>query len=144
MGSPAGSLGQSLLKSPRQEQREGNFCFCMHAWPHAWGGPGLPKLDQALKRWKGRDPWWYANQNELAAYRYQQLHGALDVQPGPRSIKVLVQRYEGWRSATISPDLKVWGYGAVSPSVQCLGQASRYSVPANGAPGWSSCRRLGT
>jgi peptidoglycan/xylan/chitin deacetylase (PgdA/CDA1 family) len=117
------SAVKALLKSPRQEAREGNICFCMHAWPHAWGGPGLPKLDQALKHWKGRSPWWYANQNELAAYRYQQLHGSLGVQQGVLGPRVVVGRYEGWAIGDNIPlTLKVWGYDDLSPSAQYLGQ----------------------
>jgi hypothetical protein len=114
---------KALLKSDRQRERENNFCFCMHAWPHSWGGPGLPRLDENMKRWKGREPWWYANQNELSAYRYQNLYSKPELSQDPKGTHVSVQRFEGWALGDNVPlTLKVWGYGSETPTATYLGE----------------------
>lgn len=126
---------RGLLKSEKQREKEGNFCFCMHAWPHSWGGPALPNLDAVLKKWKGHGGWWYANQNELAAYRYQNLYSqpVLHLDPpsassgqasGPR---VVVRRFEGWSLGDNVPlTLKVRGYSE-APEASSHGQALKVS-----------------
>ena len=127
---------RGILKSEKQKQKEGNFCFCMHAWPHSWGGPALPKLDAALKKWKGHGGWWYANQNELAAYRYQQMHSQpvlhQAAQSGPGQAaggpRVVIRRFEGWAIGDNVPiTLKLGGYGDKTPTASCNGQALKVS-----------------
>ncbi len=114
---------RSILKSEHQRTKEGNFCFCMHAWPHAWGGPALPALDQALKHWKGREIWWYANENELGAYRYQTLYSRPELALQGKSARITVRRFEGWAIGDNIPlTLKLWGYGDMTPSAQFEGQ----------------------
>ena len=114
---------KTLLKSDKQKVREGNFCFCMHAWPRVWGGPALPKLDANFKHWKGREPWWYANENELAAYRYQNLYQKPELSIEGKGAKVRVQRFEGWAIGDNIPlTLKVWGFGKLTPMAELDGQ----------------------
>lgn len=122
-GAPIDGVVKSLLASDKQREREPVMCLCMHAWPASWGGPAFPKLDKAMRRWKGRSIWWYANANELAAYRYQARYGELVQQREGGRLKVAVDRFEPWDLGDgVGLTLKVAGSGAVQPSAELDGQ----------------------
>ena len=53
-------------------------CPNMTVGIHVWHKPGgLEKLGQCLERYAHNRDWWYCNQNEYAAYRYQYKAGSL-------------------------------------------------------------------
>ena len=72
-----GAYSESVLTEARCEADRPIFLVAMHAWVSAWGAPGFPKLAAIYKRWSNRGDWWYCNQNQYAAYRYQALHSRL-------------------------------------------------------------------
>jgi hypothetical protein len=111
-GKPTELSVKGLLGSEKQRARAGNFCFCMHAWPGSWGGAALPQLNDILKRWAGRGAWWYANQNELAAYRYQLAHGPLESETAGGALKLSLRRFEPWALGDAVPvTLRLKGFG---------------------------------
>jgi hypothetical protein len=114
---------RKLLGEEKQRDKEPDLCFCMHAWPAKWGGPALPTLDKELRRWRGRSVWWYAQANELAAYRYQQLHGGVQVRVEGDHVIVAVERFEPWDLGDAIPlTLKLSGAGAAPPTAVSAGQ----------------------
>jgi peptidoglycan/xylan/chitin deacetylase (PgdA/CDA1 family) len=72
-----GTYSESVLTQARSEEDRPLFLVTMHAWVKQWGGPEFPKLAEIYRRWSGRADWWYCNQNQYAAYRYQALHSRL-------------------------------------------------------------------
>jgi peptidoglycan/xylan/chitin deacetylase (PgdA/CDA1 family) len=54
------------------------FLVTMHAWQREWGGKGFPLLNGCYERWGDRPDWWYCNQNEYAAYRWQAVRSRLE------------------------------------------------------------------
>jgi peptidoglycan/xylan/chitin deacetylase (PgdA/CDA1 family) len=75
--SGGGRYSESVLTQARCEADRPLFLVTMHAWVRAWGAPGFPKLAAIYGRWSKREDWWYCNQNQYAAYRYQALHSRL-------------------------------------------------------------------
>lgn len=75
--SGGGRYSESVLTQARCEADRPLFLVTMHAWVRAWGAPGFPKLAAIYGRWSKRGDWWYCNQNQYAAYRYQALHSRL-------------------------------------------------------------------
>jgi peptidoglycan/xylan/chitin deacetylase (PgdA/CDA1 family) len=115
---------RKLLNEEKQREKEPVMCFCMHAWPAKWGGPAFPKLDAEFKHWRGRSVWWYAQANELAAYRYQQIHGGLQVRVDGRHVIVAVERFEPWDLGDpIALTLKLTGGPKAAPTAMSAGQA---------------------
>jgi peptidoglycan/xylan/chitin deacetylase (PgdA/CDA1 family) len=55
------------------------FLVTMHAWARSWGGREFPLLAQVYRKWAGRGDWWYCNQNQYAAYRWQALRSRVEV-----------------------------------------------------------------
>ena len=122
--SPIDPALKKLLGEEKQRDKEPVLCFCMHAWPAKWGGPTMPALEKELKRWRGRSVWWYAQANELAAYRYQQIHGGVQVRVDGRHVIVAVERFEPWDLGDAVPlTLKLSGLGKVEPRAMSAGQA---------------------
>jgi len=114
---------KSLLKEDRQREKEPTMCLCMHAWPAKWGGPTFPSLDRIYRHWHGRSIWWYPNANDLAAYRYQALHGPLNGSVQGASLTVEVERFEPWDlGASVPLTLKVAGAGAEAPKAYADGK----------------------
>ncbi|MCI0638868.1 MAG: NEW3 domain-containing protein [Gemmataceae bacterium] len=74
-----GKYSESVLTQPRCDDDRPLFLVTMHAWVKQWGGPEFPKLADIYRKWSGRKDWWYCNQNEYAAYRYQALHSRLHI-----------------------------------------------------------------
>ena len=73
-GSPQNGLEVSVERRRRRRGADRPlYLATMHAWPDAWGGPGLPRLEALLDAWGGVGRWWYCNQNQYAAYRAQAL-----------------------------------------------------------------------
>ncbi len=72
-----GRYSESFLTQPRCKDDRPLFLVTMHAWVKQWGGPEFPKLADIYRKWSGRKDWWYCNQNQYAAYRYQALHSRL-------------------------------------------------------------------
>jgi peptidoglycan/xylan/chitin deacetylase (PgdA/CDA1 family) len=81
----AGMLADKALQA-----REPNITFNMHVWyatPEAWA-----KFEGQLTKY-GRNPkWWYCNQSEYAAYRYQYAHTELRTQVDGRRLTVALKR----------------------------------------------------
>lgn len=112
-----------LLDAQRQRERHPTLCACMHAWPAAWGGQALPKLDRMMQRWNRREIWWYANANELAAYRWQVLHGSLESEPGPGLLRLRLRRFEPWELGDAVPlTLVVAGAAGLTPTARLEGR----------------------
>ncbi len=69
-----------------------NISFCMHVWyetPEAWG-----KFEGQLKKYGGRENWWYCNQGEYAAYHYQYMHSSLEQKSEGSKLKLTLKRPE--------------------------------------------------
>lgn len=112
-----------LLRSEKQQRREPVLCLCMHAWPAKWGGPAFPALDRLFRHWHGRSIWWYANQNELAAYRYQYIYGTYTAQALSYTVTLNVDRFEPWDLGDDVPmTLKIKGAGDEAPAAYSGGQ----------------------
>jgi hypothetical protein len=81
----AGMLADKALQA-----REPNITFNMHVWyatPEAWA-----KFEGQLIKY-GRNPkWWYCNQSEYAAYRYQYAHTELRTQLDGRRLTATLKR----------------------------------------------------
>lgn len=121
-GEPVDGALKALLDSPRQQQREPVLCVCMHAWPAQWGGRGLPKLSQLLRKLRGRARWWYANGNELSAYRWQAERGALMAQAEGQGLELRLKRFEPWDLGDAGDlTLLVSGAGPLTPTASLGG-----------------------
>ena len=72
-----GRYNESILTQPRCEEDRPLFLVTMHAWVKEWGGPDFPKLAEIYRKWSGRPDWWYCNNNQYGAYRYQALHSRM-------------------------------------------------------------------
>ena len=79
-----------ILGDKALQAREPNITFNMHVWyatPEAWA-----KFEGQLRKY-GRNPkWWYCNQSEYAAYRYQYAHTELRSQIDGRRLTVRLKR----------------------------------------------------
>ena len=79
------------MASPGFQQRHPNLTYSMHTWfrtPEAWAN-----FEKDLDRYGHRPDWWYCNQNEYAAYRYQFQHSRLAASaPQGRVLKCRVER----------------------------------------------------
>ncbi len=65
---------QDELNRARNAKDRPLFLITMHAWQQKWGGPDYPLLAAFYEKWGKNPNWWYCNQNEYGAYRYQALH----------------------------------------------------------------------
>ncbi|MBN2640548.1 MAG: polysaccharide deacetylase family protein [Victivallales bacterium] len=60
---------------------------------HSWHTPeGLVELDKAFKRLTGNPDWWYCNQNEYGAYRYEALNTNIIKEHKGKEVKFLISR----------------------------------------------------
>lgn len=87
-----GAYTQGVLTQRRPEGERPLFLVTMHAWVSSWGAPDFPALARIYARWSGRADWWYCNQNQYAAYRYQLLHSRLTVSQRGRAIRAVLVR----------------------------------------------------
>jgi peptidoglycan/xylan/chitin deacetylase (PgdA/CDA1 family) len=63
---------ETVLGHEAFRERHPNLTYSMHTWyrtPEAWA-----KFEAQLEKYGHRPDWWYCNQNQYAAYRYQFLH----------------------------------------------------------------------
>ena len=74
-----GTYSESVLTAPLPPSERPLFLVTMHALVSAWGAPDFPLLSDLERRWASRPDWWYCNQSQYAAYRYQALHSRLSV-----------------------------------------------------------------
>lgn len=87
-----GYYSESVLNEPRTEDDRPLFLVTMHAWVSAWGAGDFPKLASIYKKWSGNPRWWYCNQNQYAAYRYQALHSRLASFRQDSTLKLVLRR----------------------------------------------------
>jgi peptidoglycan/xylan/chitin deacetylase (PgdA/CDA1 family) len=84
-------FAEAALASRGFPQRHPNLTYSMHTWyrtPEAWA-----KFEKDLDRYGHRPDWWYCNQNQYAAYRYQFQHSRLVASaPQGRVLKCRVER----------------------------------------------------
>ena len=82
---------EAAMASPGFQQRHPNLTYSMHTWfrtPEAWAN-----FEKDLDRYGHRPDWWYCNQNEYAAYRYQFRHSRLVASaPQGRVLKCRIER----------------------------------------------------
>jgi len=68
---------EKALASEAHRRKHAHLSFAMHArysTPEDWAS-----FESLLDRYGGRPNWWYCNQNQYAAYRYQFLNSRLDL-----------------------------------------------------------------
>jgi len=87
-----GRYSESVLTGDHCEADRPLFLVAMHAWVRAWGAPGFPKLAAIYKKWSNREDWWYCNQNQYAAYRYQALHSRLSTFAEGNTLRAVLRR----------------------------------------------------
>ena len=68
-----------------------SISMAMHSW-HT--DAGLISLDRAYKIISGNPDWWYCNQNEYGAYRYETLNAAIEKKNIGRNAEFTVSRIE--------------------------------------------------
>ena len=91
-GSAFGEDFESDLQKARPEGDKPLWAVSMHPWVAAWGGKDFPLLEALYKKWSGKKDWWYCNQNEYAAYRWQFLNSRVEAAPGGKVLQVTVTR----------------------------------------------------
>ncbi|MDD2765199.1 MAG: hypothetical protein PHE83_14640 [Opitutaceae bacterium] len=87
-----GRCSESVLTHTRGEEERPLFLVTMHALVRDWGGPAYPKLAAIYRKWSGRPDWWYCNNNEYAAYRYQVLHSRMTSFVEGRVVRAVLTR----------------------------------------------------
>ena len=90
-GKDIDAFAESALADGWFQEQHPNLSYSMHAWyrtPEAWA-----KFERHLDRYGHNPDWWYCNQNEYAAYRYQYLRTTLEppVRDGNK-LRVRLQR----------------------------------------------------
>ncbi len=86
-------LAKELKKSADDTDKK-LWVVSMHPWAQAWGGPSFSKLVKFYQRWAGNKRWWYCNQNEYAAYRYQALYGRVDAKVEGKRLRIQMLRFD--------------------------------------------------
>ncbi|MBN1672891.1 MAG: polysaccharide deacetylase family protein [Kiritimatiellae bacterium] len=66
---------RKVLSDPRLREANPNLTVGIHVW-HT--DEGWSNLEKSLAKYAGNPDWWYCNQTEYAAYRYQSLHNRLE------------------------------------------------------------------
>lgn len=86
-------FAQEALRDPYYKQEHPLLTYAMHVWyttPEAW-----TKFESQLARYTGNPDWWYCNQNQYAAYRFQYRHSRLTQQTaGRRTLNLTLKRPE--------------------------------------------------
>jgi len=68
-GRAVAEAAEKLLASARAREHQPHMSFCMHVWhskPEEWA-----RFEKQLDSYAHRPDWWYCNQSQYAAYRYQ-------------------------------------------------------------------------
>lgn len=74
-GAEIDEFAQAALNDKSFQQAHPNLSYSMHVWyetPEAWA-----KFESQLEKYGRNGDWWYCNQNQYAAYRYQFLYSKL-------------------------------------------------------------------
>jgi peptidoglycan/xylan/chitin deacetylase (PgdA/CDA1 family) len=87
-----GAYSEAALTRERPADERPLFLVTMHAWVRNWGAPDFPKLAAIYARCSGRPDWWYCNQNQYAAYRYQALHSRLSATAERAALRAVLVR----------------------------------------------------
>lgn len=90
--SGGGRYTEDVITKPRDPEARPLFLVTMHAWVSNWGAPGFPKLAALYEKWAGRKDWWYCNQNQYGAYRYQALYSRLATFVEGRTLRAVLIR----------------------------------------------------
>jgi hypothetical protein len=97
-GAPIRATAETRLADPGFKAAHPILTYAMHALyqsPSEWA-----RFEQSLDEYGRRPNWWYCNQNEYAAYRYQYEHATLqweaartdDPEPSSRTRRLIVER----------------------------------------------------
>jgi peptidoglycan/xylan/chitin deacetylase (PgdA/CDA1 family) len=116
-----GEFTEAELTRERCQADRPLFLVTMHAWVSNWGAPDFPKLAAIYARWSGRRDWWYCNQNDYAAYRYQALHARLSAASEGTTVRIVLVRPDPLDLGSSAPlTLKVDGVPRESvTSIDC-------------------------
>ena len=68
-------------------------------------GEGRAKLEEELQRLSGHDDWWYCNQSDYSAYRYEALNCRVETAAEGKVLHVSVSRME---PAELGADVPLW------------------------------------
>ena len=90
--SVGGRSTEEILSEARGADERPLFLVTMHAWVSSWGAPGFPRLAAIYDKWSHRDDWWYCNQNQYAAYRYQARHSRLAAFVSGSTLRAVLRR----------------------------------------------------
>ncbi len=85
-------FAQKALKDKSFQKKYANLSYAMHVWyrtPQMWA-----KFEKDLDKYGHNPDWWYCNQNDYAAYRYQLLHSTISTQRDGAVLKIHLQRPE--------------------------------------------------
>ncbi len=91
-GTNIDDFAQKALKDKSFQKKYANLSYAMHVWyrtPQMWA-----KFEKDLDKYGHNPDWWYCNQNDYAAYRYQLLHSTISTQRDGAVLKVRLQRPE--------------------------------------------------
>ena len=90
-GKDIDEFAEAALKSETFGRKHPNLSYSMHTWyntPQAWA-----RFEDQLDKYANNPNWWYCNQNQYAAYRYQYLHSKLyPPQRDGNTIKLRIKR----------------------------------------------------
>ncbi len=87
-GAPIDDAARRFLADAGHRNRHPNMSFSMHVWyntPEGWAN-----FEKQLDAYGHRADWWYCNQNEYAAYRWQYRHTKVGG-PGPSGREVVLE-----------------------------------------------------
>jgi len=89
-GAPIDEKAKQYLADPEHARVHPVMSFSMHVWydtDEKWA-----KFEEQLDAYGRRPEWWYCNQNEYAAYRYQFEHTRVKAQVDGRRLMLELQR----------------------------------------------------
>jgi len=86
--SPDKKLQQEI---ERANSRNTLYVIGMHAWVDKWGKNFL-YLEKSLKKLSNKKNWWYCNQNEYGAYRYQFFNTKIEKNIKENQIELIIKR----------------------------------------------------
>lgn len=84
------SYVEGVMADPEFKQKHPNLTYSMHVWyrtPEAWA-----KFEAQLDKYGRRPDWWYCNENEYAAYRYQYARTKLSTKREGKVVRVTLER----------------------------------------------------
>jgi peptidoglycan/xylan/chitin deacetylase (PgdA/CDA1 family) len=91
-GGDVDDYARKALEDPGFAEKHRGFAFSMHVWYRSdeqWS-----RFEDQLERYGGRKDWWYCNQNQYAAYRWQWAHTRIeDVRLEGHILRMVVVRH---------------------------------------------------